>query len=96
MKLFKGKEQEYKKRHDTIWPELVDLLKETGIKEYYIFLDEETSVLFGIMKLDDPARLDDLPEHPVMKKWWHYMSDIMEANPDESPVSIPMKEVFSL
>lgn len=96
MKLHKGFEQEYKKRHDALWPELEQLLKTTGICEYSIFLDEETNSLFGILKIQDPKALDNLPEQPVMKKWWAYMKDIMESNPDNSPVSIPLNEVFYL
>ena len=96
MKLFKGKEAEYKKRHDEIWPELKSLLKQTGIEEYSIFLDEETNVLFGLLKIEDPMKLDELPNHPVMKKWWSYMKDIMETNEDGSPVSVRMSEVFYL
>jgi L-rhamnose mutarotase len=96
MKLFKGYEEEYKKRHDALWPELELLLKKTGISEYSIFLDEETNSLFGILKIDDPKALDNLPEQPVMKKWWAHMKDIMESNPDNSPVSIPLNEVFYL
>ncbi|EHQ24243.1 L-rhamnose mutarotase [Mucilaginibacter paludis] len=94
MKLFPGYTEEYKKRHDEIWPELVALLKETGISDYSIFLDEETHVLFGVLKAEDPAKLDDLPKHAVMQKWWKYMGDIMESNPDHSPVSIPLLDVF--
>jgi len=96
MKLFKGKEAEYKKRHDAIWPELKSLLKTTGVEEYSIFLDEETNVLFGILKIEDPMKLEELPHHPIMKKWWSYMKDIMETNEDNSPVSIRMSEVFYL
>src|SRR4030095_6923562 len=94
MQLFKGFEEEYKKRHDALWPELEQLLKKHGVKEYSIFLDESTNSLFGVLKIDDPLALDDLPSHPVMQKWWQYMSDIMETNSDRSPVSIPLKEVF--
>lgn len=96
MKLFKGNEEEYRKRHDAIWPELKDLLKETGVADYSIFLDEETNFLFGVMKIENPLKLDELSHHPVMKKWWAYMKDIMESNSDDSPVSIPLKEVFYL
>ena len=96
MKLFPGVEQEYKRRHDEIWDELSALLKETGIEDYSIFLDSTTGELFGTMKVKDAAALDKLPHHPVMKKWWNYMSDLMETNPDQSPVSIPLKEVFYL
>ena len=96
MKLFPGQEVEYKKRHEEIWPELKGLLKENGIAEYSIFLQPEQSVLFGVLQIDDPAKLDDLPDNPVMQKWWTYMKDIMETNPDHSPVSIPLQEVFYL
>jgi len=94
MRIFKGCEEEYQKRHDAIWPELQKLLKETGISEYSIFLDKETGFLFGFMKATDTIALDELPSHPVMKKWWDYMADIMETNPDHSPVSITLQEVF--
>ena len=96
MKLFRGQEAEYQKRHDTIWPELKSLLKTAGILSYSIFLDEETDILFGVLGIEDPIKLDELPGHPVMKKWWNYMKDIMETNEDESPVSVRLKEVFYL
>jgi L-rhamnose mutarotase len=96
MKLFKGKEEEYKKRHDEIWPELASLLKEAGVQDYSIFLDEETGSLFGVLKIADATMLDTLPEQPIMKKWWAYMQDIMESNADNSPVSIPLRDVFYL
>jgi L-rhamnose mutarotase len=96
MKLFKGKENEYKKRHDEIWGELKDLLKQTGIKDYSIFLDEETNFLFGYLTIDNAKKLDELPHEPVMQKWWTYMKDIMETNEDNLPVNIPLKEVFYL
>jgi L-rhamnose mutarotase len=96
MKLIKGFEAEYLKRHDGIWPELQLLLKDAGICEYAIFLEEETGNLFGFLKIHDTVKLDELPSYPVMQQWWDYMSDIMETNPDHSPVSIPLKEVFYL
>lgn len=96
MKLFKGFEEEYRKRHDALWPELRELLKETGIEDYSIFLDEETNDLFGVLRIKDRIRLEELPSNPVMKKWWDHMKDIMETNEDNSPVSVPLKEVFYL
>lgn len=96
MKLFEGFEEEYKKRHEEIWPELLDLLKSSGISEYSIFLDPETHFLFGMLKAEDPTILNKLPEQPVMKKWWAYMKDIMETNSDGSPQSFSLKEVFFL
>ena len=96
MKLFRGQEAEYKRRHDVLWPELIKLLKSTGISNYSIFLDEKTNDLFGVMEIDNQNALDDLPNHPMMKKWWAYMKDIMDTHEDHSPVTIPLKEVFYL
>jgi L-rhamnose mutarotase len=96
MKLFTGCEAEYKRRHDALWPELQQLLKDAGIKEYSIFIDEATNILFGYLTIFDKSALDDLPNAPVMKKWWAYMKDIMETNEDFSPVNIPLQEVFYL
>jgi len=96
MKLNPGCEAEYQKRHDAIWPELVSLLKEAGIAEYSIFLDAQTLSLFGVLKVKDQLSLDALPKQEIMQRWWNYMKDIMEANPDNSPVSVPLKEVFYL
>ena len=96
MKLYKGFEDEYKKRHNELWPELRDLLKASGINDYSIFLDEATNSLFGVMEVNDSKELDNLANHEVMKRWWNYMADIMETNADHSPVSIPLKEVFYL
>lgn len=96
MKLHPGQEEEYKRRHAALWPELEHLLKQVGIENYSIFLDEETNYLFGVLKINNPDAMNDLPNHPVMQKWWAYMKDIMDSNPDNSPVSVPMKEVFYL
>ncbi|MFN3848437.1 MAG: L-rhamnose mutarotase [Spirosomataceae bacterium] len=96
MKLHEGQAEEYKRRHDELWDDLRDLLKSIGVSDYSIFLDEETHALFGVLKIEDPKRLDELPAHPVMQRWWAYMGDIMDANPDNSPVSTPLKDVFYL
>lgn len=96
MKLLAGQGAEYKRRHDALWPELEKLLKEIGISDYSIFLDEKTLDLFGILNIENPERLDDLPSHPVMQKWWAFMADIMETNSDNSPLSEPLREVFYL
>jgi L-rhamnose mutarotase len=96
MKLKPGFEAEYKKRHDTIWPELSALLSETGIQDYTIFLDEETLTLFAVQKISKDFDQAFLPNHPIVKKWWAYMADIMETNPDNSPVAIPLEEVFHM
>lgn len=96
MHLHPGNTDEYKKRHDALWPELEALLKSIGIADYSIFLDEETNSLFGVLKVPDAKLMDTLAGHPVMQKWWTYMKDIMDTHPDHSPVSISLKEVFYL
>jgi L-rhamnose mutarotase len=96
MKLYDGCAVEYKKRHTEIWPDLVLLLKEAGVSEYLIFLDEETNILFASLKVPAQDSLIGLPSYTVMQKWWAYMGDITESNPDNSPVSRPLEEVFYL
>ena len=91
-----GFEAEYVTRHDAIWPELKQLLKDTGVSDYSIFWDHETNLLFGYQIVDGDSSSQDLGENPVVQKWWAYMADIMETNPDHSPISIPLKEVFHL
>ncbi|HKJ34696.1 MAG TPA: L-rhamnose mutarotase [Balneolales bacterium] len=95
MKLIQGYEDEYKKRHNEIWPELVELLKKAGISDYTIFLDEETSTLFAVQKVDDKNDIE-LDKTEIMQKWWEHMADIMDTNPDDSPVVIPLNKVFHL
>ena len=96
MKLIPGFEAEYKKRHDEIWPELVKVLEDAGVSDYSIYLDEETGTLFAFQKLKDHNQSASLPQNPVVKKWWAYMGDIMETNPDSSPVAKDLQEVFHL
>ena len=96
MKLNKGQKEAYKKRHYEIWPELKALLKASGVSEYSIFLDEETSTLFAFQKVTGESGSQDLANNDIIKKWWDFMADIMEVNPDNSPVSIPLEEVFYL
>ncbi|MCA1747646.1 MAG: L-rhamnose mutarotase [Bacteroidales bacterium] len=94
MKLKPGFKEEYKKRHDEIWPELENLIRETGVYDYSIFLDEETNILFAVQKQSGESSSQDLGTNPLVQKWWAYMADIMETNPDNSPVTIPLEEVF--
>lgn len=96
MKLFPGYEQEYKKRHDELWDEMRTLLHNAGVRDFSIFLDEETSTLFAYLLAEDAAKLKDLPKDPVQQKWWAWMKDIMESHADNSPVQVPLKEVFYL
>ncbi|MDR1416305.1 MAG: L-rhamnose mutarotase [Prevotellaceae bacterium] len=96
MKLKQGFKQEYIKRHNEVWPEIVALIKRSGISDYSIFLDEETGILFGVQKASGDVSSQGLGAEEIQQKWWDYMSDIMEVNPDNSPISIPLEEVFYL
>ncbi len=96
MKLKQGCVVEYKKRHDEIWPELSRLLTEAGIRDYSIYLDEETGDLFAFQRLTPDNQAAKLPNHPIMKKWWDANADLMECNPDNSPVEIPLAEMFHM
>lgn len=95
MKLKSGFKAEYKRRHDKIWPELVALLKESGIKKYDIFFDEQTDSLIAVQYVEDGG-VTSLAGNPIMIKWWEYMADLMETNPDKSPVVIGLENVFSM
>ncbi|MFC1528293.1 L-rhamnose mutarotase [Candidatus Latescibacterota bacterium] len=96
MKLKNGFESEYRKRHDEIWPELSEELEKAGISDYSIFLDENTGTLFAFQKLTTDNTAEQLPDKAIMRKWWDFMADIMEVNPENSPVCIPLKEVFHM
>lgn len=96
MKLNPGMKDEYRKRHDAIFPELVTLLKDAGISDYSIHLDEETNTLFGVLWRRRDHTMADLPNHPVMKRWWAHMADIMETKPDNEPVAVPLETVFHM
>lgn len=96
MKLYKGFKEEYKRRHSEIWQNLVELLRKTGVSDYSIFYDRETDYLFAVQNVDENAPEQDFDDNALMRKWWEYMSDIMETNPDQSPVCVPLEEVFHM
>lgn len=89
-----GCEAEYEKRHNAIFPELKALLQESGVYDYSIFWDKDTNILFAVQKVKGDSGSQDLGSNPIVQKWWAYMADIMETNPDNSPVSIPLPELF--
>lgn len=96
MRLNPGQEDEYRRRHDEIWPDLVALLREAGIEDYSIHLDRETGHLFGVLWRRDGHAMDDLPAHPVMRRWWAHMADIMETQADGAPLAVPLVPVFHM
>ncbi|WP_419888452.1 L-rhamnose mutarotase [Neobacillus niacini] len=96
MKLFPGYQEEYKKRHDELWPEMATELRKHGAHHYSIFLDEKTNTLFAYVEIESEEKWSKMAETEICQKWWAYMKDIMETNPDNSPVSTELKQVFYL
>jgi L-rhamnose mutarotase len=91
-----GQANEYQRRHETIWPELVELLKRVGVSDYSIWLDETSHHLFAVLRCSNIEALEVLPGQAVMRRWWHYMADVMEVMPDHSPIQIPLQKMFYL
>lgn len=96
MKLYPGMEKEYEKRHNALWSEMIDMIHEYGGKNYSIFLDRETNILFGYIELEDESKWSESANTAICRKWWDYMADIMDTNPDNSPVSTDLVPVFHL
>ena len=96
MNLFPGQAAEYEKRHDEIFPDLAQALKDAGVSDYTIWHDPESNHLFGILTRADDHTMAALPDTEVMKRWWKHMADIMETHPDNVPVQVPLKRVFHL
>jgi L-rhamnose mutarotase len=96
MSLNPGQAEEYRKRHDEIWPELIDALRAAGVLDYRIFLDPESLALFAVLTHEDQHLLNELPHLDVMHRWWQHMQEIMPSRPDASPISVDLLPVFSL
>ena len=96
MYLSDGMETEYKRRHDELWPEMKAMIHEFGGKNYSIFLDRDTNILFGYIEIESEEKWAKSADTAICRKWWDYMADIMMVNPDNSPVSIDLADVFHL
>ncbi len=96
MRLHAGKRDEYRRRHDAIWPELADALRAAGISDYWIFLDDDTHHLFAVLKRPADHRIAQLAETDVMRRWWAYMADLMATGPDGRPVEKALEPMFHL
>jgi L-rhamnose mutarotase len=96
MHLNPGMAAEYLRRHDAIWPDLVALLHEAGVRNYSIFLDEPTHTLFAVLERPKDHGMDDLPNHPLMQKWWAHMRDIMQTHASGAPIATPLTETFHM
>ncbi|MBQ3780419.1 MAG: L-rhamnose mutarotase [Bacteroidaceae bacterium] len=91
-----GCEDEYERRHAALWPELKRQIEEAGVGNYSIYWDRDTNILFAYQEIEGEQSSQDMGADEVTKKWWAYMADIMETNPDNSPVTVPLREVFHL
>ncbi len=91
-----GCEQEYQRRHSPIWAELEKTLKDHGVISYSIFIHPETRQLFGYVEIEDEARWNAIAQTPICGKWWAHMADVMPSNPDNSPKSVELREVFHI
>lgn len=96
MKVYPDMHEEYEKRHNEIWPEMVDELRKHGGKNYSIFLDKDTNTLFGYVEIEDEEKWKLMASTEINQKWWKFMEPVMETNHDSSPVSKDLKEVFHM
>ena len=96
MHLYEGMAEEYERRHNLLWPEMKDMIHEYGGHNYSIFLDSETNVLYGYIEIEEEEKWAKSADTAINRKWWDYMADIMDTNPDNSPVSVDLKPVFRL
>lgn len=96
MKVYPDKHDEYKKRHEELWPEMEEMLKKHGCRKYSIWLDEETDYLFGYLEIEEESKWAEVPNTEINQKWWKYMEEVMDTNSDSSPVTKDLKQVFEL
>lgn len=96
MKVYSHCHEEYEKRHNELWPEMEDMIKEYGGSNYTIFLDKETDILFGYIELEDEDKWSESASTQICRKWWDFMADVMDTNEDNSPVCVDLKNVFHL
>ena len=89
-------EEEYARRHAALWPELRKQLADAGVRNYSIYWDKDTNILFGYQEIEGETSSQDMGADEVTRKWWDYMADLMEVNPDNSPVTVSLREVFHL
>lgn len=88
--------QEYTKRHNKLFPEMKEALKEFGASNYSIHYHEETNQLFAYLEVGDKDKYNKISKTEACQKWWKYMAPLMEVNPDNSPVCVELSEVFYL
>ena len=96
MKLNPGQAEEYEHRHNQLWPEMKDMIHEFGGSNYSIFLDPDSMILYAYIEIEDEERWSKSADQAINRKWWDFMADIMETNPDNSPVCKDLRCLFHL
>lgn len=96
MTLKPGQEEEYIRRHNPIWPELQEVLKQHGVHNYSIFLDRNTNYLFAYAEIESEQLWREISETECCRRWWAYMKELMPTNTDDSPVTLVLDETFHL
>jgi L-rhamnose mutarotase len=96
MTLLPGQQEEYERRHGSIWPEMQDVLRRHGVHDYSIFLERTSDRLFAYAEIESEESWRQIAETEVCRRWWAYMKDLMLTNEDDSPTSAPLDEVFHL
>ena len=94
MTLKSGNQDEYEKRHNPIWPELQQVLREHGVHNYSIFLDRHTGRLFAYAEIESEELWRRIAETEVCRRWWAHMKDLMLTNADDSPEALDLDQVF--
>ena len=96
MSVHAGRQQEYVRRHQPIWPELEEMLLAHGIGTYSIFLDPNTNDLFAYVEFETEEQWLAIAETEVCRRWWSHMSGLMPSRGDNSPVVATLDEVFHI
>ena len=91
-----GQAAEYERRHRPIWPEFEAMLVEHGVRTLQIFLDARTRISSATSRSRTRRDGRRSPQTDVCRRWWRHMREIMPANPDDSPVSRGLREVFHI
>ncbi len=96
MQLWPGRRGEYERRHNPIWPELEEVLRAHGVRNYSIFHEAGTGRLFAYAEVESEELWQRIAETEACRRWWAYMKELMLTNPDDSPASENLDEVFHL
>ncbi len=96
MEVYPERLDEYRQRHNPIWPELAAVLSGHGVSNYSIHLGGDGRTLFAYAEIEDEERWAAIGETEVCRRWWASMADLMVTGPDDRPVSRELDELFYL